>query len=70
MKHQIDPRIPSSLAGLQGKSMDTHRIKRDGWIGEQILVVTPDDAQRLNPIEQQVVRRIGNKLYGEKLNGR
>lgn len=62
--------IRSSLASLQGKSMDTYSVKRDGWLNEEILVITPDDATRLTPIEQQVARKIGNKLYGAKLNGR
>lgn len=62
--------IRSSLSRLQGKSMDCDKTKRDGWRDENILVVTPEDAARLNAIEQQVIRKIGDKLWGGVINGR
>jgi len=62
--------IKSSLSSLQSRAMDTDQVKRDGWISDGILVITPEDAQKLNHIEQQVIRNIGIKLYGRKLDGK
>lgn len=39
-------------------------IKRDGWREQGILVISPDDP-RLNWMQEQVIRQIGQKLYGD-----
>lgn len=41
------------------------QVKRDGWRKQQILVVALDDA-RLNWLERESVRQIGERLYGER----
>ncbi len=44
---------------------DPEEIKREGWRDQQILVISPDDA-RLDRVERELLRRIGDRLYGEK----
>jgi len=39
-------------------------IKRQGWREQHILVVSPDD-ERLDWVERELLRRIGDRLYGE-----
>ena len=41
------------------------QIKRDGRRDRQILVISPDDA-RLDWVERELLRRIGDRLYGPK----
>ena len=40
--------------------------KRDGWVKEKILVVTPDQMARLSNKEHEAVVSIGKKLYEGK----
>jgi len=42
---------------------DPESIKRDGWREQHILVINADD-RRLDGFERELVRRIGNRLYG------
>ena len=56
-------RYPSPLGGMQAQSMDIDAVKRSGWHEQHILVVSESD-KRLDPIERELVRRIGNRLYG------
>jgi hypothetical protein len=44
---------------------DPEEIKREGWLDQHILVVSPEDA-RLDWTEREFLRRIGNRLYGDK----
>ena len=44
---------------------DPEQIKREGWRDQQILVISPDDA-RLDWVERELLRRIGDRLYGAK----
>ena len=62
--------VRSSLAALQANAMDTQKIKRDGWLNDEILVITPEDAASLSAIQQQALRQIGNTLYGKVLDGK
>lgn len=57
------PRIASPLGRLQPVAMDVEAVKQLGWQEQHILVVSDDDA-RLDFLEREVVRRIGNRLYG------
>ncbi len=57
------PRITSSLGRLQPVTMDVEATKRDGWQEQHILVVSEND-DRLDFVEREIVRRIGNRLYG------
>ncbi|WP_407830054.1 hypothetical protein [Thiomonas arsenitoxydans] len=44
---------------------DPEEIKREGWLDQHILVVSPEDA-RLDWTEREFLRRIGDRLYGDK----
>jgi len=57
------PHSPSSLARHQPTAMDVEATKRDGWQRQRILVIAEHD-ERLDFIEREFVRRIGNRLYG------
>ena len=60
------PRYRSPLARLQPDPRpDPEDIKRDGWRAQRILVVSPDD-QRLDWVERELLRPIGERLYGSK----
>lgn len=62
------PRYPSPLGRAQPIPMDIERTKREGWQNSQLLVIAPTD-QRLDFLEQQLIERIGNRLYGPKGKG-
>jgi len=44
---------------------DPEQIKREGWRDQQNLVISPDDT-RLDWVERELLRRIGDRLYGPK----
>ena len=57
-----------------GRSMDRvdpDQIKREGWRDQHILVVAQND-ERLDFVEREFVKRIGERLYGahQKRGGR
>ena len=52
------------LGKCQTPPIDTEAIKRDGWRNQGILVVAHDDT-RLDWVQRETVRQIGNRLYGE-----
>lgn len=49
--------------GYGGERRPPEQVKRDGWLDQGLLVVTADDA-RLTWPEQELVRQLGEKLYG------
>lgn len=49
--------------GFGGVRRDPEEVKRDGWREQKILVVSPED-QRLTWPEREMVRQLGEKLYG------
>jgi hypothetical protein len=51
--------------GYGGKRRPPDEIKRDGWVAQGILVVNAADP-RLSWPEQELVRQLGTKLYGER----
>ena len=51
--------------GCGGERPSPDRVKRSGWHDQNILVVSADD-QRLTWPEREVVRQIGEKLYGRR----
>ena len=53
------------LANLQPVKLDPEQVKRDGWRDQKILVVKQDD-DRLNWLERETIRQIGEKLYGTR----
>ncbi len=52
-----------ALGTIQPVKIDADQIKREGWLEQGILVVSATDA-RLNWIEQEQIKQIGEKLYG------
>ena len=56
------------LGRLQPQVNDLEAIKQTGWRDQHILVVSEEDA-RLDVVEREFVRRIGERLYGGKRHG-
>ena len=48
---------------LQPEVQDVDVIKQRGWRDQHILVVNADD-ERLDWMERELVRQIGERLYG------
>jgi len=63
IKSSHQSRIRSSLASVQPVHFDAEAIKEEGWREHQILVIAQEDA-RLDRLERELVRQIGNRLYG------
>ena len=58
------PQYRSPLARLVAEPRpDPEEIKREGWLDQHILVVNAAD-ERLDFIEREFIRRIGERLYG------
>lgn len=53
------------LGRLQPQVADLEAIKKSGWRDQHILVVSADD-DRLDWMERELLKRIGERLYGEK----
>jgi hypothetical protein len=58
------PHYPSPLGRMQANPMDVEATKRQGWREQHILVISEDD-KRLNFLERQLIRSIGERLYGQ-----
>ena len=56
------------LGRLQPQTTDLEVIKQTGWRYQHILVVSEEDA-RMDFVEREFVRRIGERLYGGKRHG-
>ena len=52
--------------GFGGERAAPEQIKRDGWRAQRVLVVDADD-ERLTWPERELIRQLGEKLYGGKL---
>lgn len=48
-----------------GKRTAPEQVKRDGWRDQGILVVAEND-QRLTWPERELIRQLGEKLYGKR----
>ena len=57
------PQYRCPLGSLQPEVTDLEAIKREGWRDQHILVVNEGDT-RLDFVEREIVRRIGQRLYG------
>ena len=53
------------LGRLQPQTTDLEAIKQSGWQDQHILVVSEQD-DRLDFVEREFVRRLGERLYGGK----
>lgn len=67
-------KVPTSqyrcaLGRLQPETTDLEAVKQRGWRDQHILVVNASD-ERLDFIEREIVRRIGERLYGTGGTGR
>jgi hypothetical protein len=49
--------------GYGGERRSPEKVKREGWHDQNILVVSADDS-RLTWPERELVRQLGEKLYG------
>jgi hypothetical protein len=63
-----EARYRSHLARHLPEPTDLEAVKRDGWLGQHILVVAETD-DRLDFVEREFIRRIGERLYGESRKG-
>ena len=50
--------------GYGGARRPPEQVKRDGWREQGVLVVEKND-ERLTWPERELIRRLGEKLYGE-----
>lgn len=62
------PQYRCPLGRLQPLITDLDAIKERGWRDQHILVVSEQD-DRLDFVEREIVRRIGERLYGGKRHG-
>lgn len=51
--------------GYGGRRRDPEQVKRDGWVEQGLLAVSVDD-QRLSWPERELIRQLGEKLYGSR----
>jgi hypothetical protein len=54
--------------GYGGQRRDPDQIKRDGWKEQGVLAVAIDD-RRLTWPERELIRQLGEKLYGKRPDG-
>lgn len=62
------PQYRCPLGRLQPDTTDLDAMKRNGWRDQHILVINESD-ERLDCIEREIVRRIGERLYGGPHHG-
>lgn len=55
--------------GYGGRRRNPEEVKRDGWREQGVLAVAIDD-HRLTWPERELVRQLGEKLYGPATSGR
>ena len=51
--------------GYGGQRRDPEQVKRDGWQDQGLLAVSVHD-HRLTWLERELVRQLGEKLYGPR----
>jgi hypothetical protein len=56
------------LGRLQPQITDLDAMKQSGWRNQKILVVAEAD-DRLDFVEREFIRRIGERLYGDTRKG-
>lgn len=59
------PRYRCPLGKLQPVTPDLNAVKTAGWREQHILVVSEQD-ERLDFVEREFVRRLGERFYGGK----
>jgi hypothetical protein len=64
--HDLGPRALQSPLGRRCPTpMDAEAIKRHGWHNQNLLVISANDP-RLTWPERELVKQLGEKLYGSK----
>lgn len=58
------PTFRCPLGRLQPEPVDIEALKQRGWRDQHVLVVNESD-ERLDFVEREFVRRIGERLYGK-----
>ena len=58
-------RYRGPLGDMQPTTPDLDAVKREGWRNDHILVISEHD-ERLDWIEKEFVRRLGDRLYGKE----
>jgi len=51
------------LGRFQPQTTDVEAIKRSGWRDQHILVIAAND-ERLDWMEKELIRQLGERLYG------
>ena len=54
--------------GHGGQRRDPDQVKREGWTEQGVLAVAIDD-RRLTWPERELIRQLGEKLYGKRPEG-
>ena len=62
------PTYRCPLGRLQPEPVDIEALKQRGWRDQHVLVVNESD-ERLDFVEREFVRRIGERLYGGPRHG-
>ncbi len=52
--------------GYGGERRSPEDVKRDGWVEQGVLAVSVED-HRLTWPERELVRQLGEKLYGKRI---
>lgn len=63
-----EQRYRCPLGRLQPNVTNLEAVKETGWREQHILVVAEDDT-RLDFVERELIRRIGERLYGGRKHG-
>ena len=58
------PTYRCPLGRMQPEPVDIEALKQRGWRDQHVLVVNESD-ERLDFVEREFVRRIGERLYGK-----
>ena len=54
--------------GYGGQRRDPDQVKREGWTEQGVLAIAIDD-RRLTWPERELIRQLGEKLYGKRPEG-
>ena len=54
--------------GYGGERRSPEDVKRDGWREQHVLVISPADPRHSWP-ERDLIRQLGEKLYGQTNHG-
>jgi hypothetical protein len=58
--------MTDSVARMIGSSVDYGKIKRDAWRKGGILVVDVDGVDGLTWPDRELLREVGDRLYGQR----